>query len=114
MDNMLAVFEYPHATATVKSSAVEVDGGERRHFVVCGTEGTFHVQPLDNPSARVTFSSTRDTYIKGYQDVTFPKYVRYVEDAADMAKIIRDEKESDFAPDHDLAVQTSLLKASGL
>lgn len=114
VDNMLAVFEYPQATATVKSSAVEVDGGERRHFVVCGTEGTFHIQPLDNPSARVTLSSRRDTYTKGYQDISFPKYVRYVDDAADMAKIIRGEKESDFSPDHDLAVQTSLLKACGL
>ena len=114
VDNMLAVFEYPHATATVKSSAVEVDGSERRHFVVCGTEGTFHIQPLDNPSARVTLSTARDTYVKGYQDITFPKYVRYVDDAADMAKIIRGEKASDFSPDHDLAVQTSLLKACGL
>lgn len=114
MDNMLAVFEYPQATATVKSSAVEVDGGERRHLVVCGTEGTFHIQPLDNPSARVTLSSARDSYVKGYQDITFPKYVRYVDDAADMVKIIRGEKESDFSPDHDLAVQTTLLKACGL
>ena len=114
VDNMLAVFEYPQATATVKSSAVEVDGGARRHFVVCGTEGTFHLQPLDNPAARVTLSSARDTYVKGYQDITFPKYVRYVDDAADMAKIMRGEKASDFSPDHDLAVQTSLLKACGL
>ena len=114
VDNMLAVFEYPHATASVKSSAVEVDGGERRHFVVCGTEGTFHIQPLDNPSARVTLSAARDAYVKGYQDITFPKYVRYVDDAADMAKIIRGEKESDFPPEHDLAVQTTLLKACGL
>ena len=114
VDNMLAVFEYPHATATVRSSAVEVDGGERRHLVVCGTEGTFHIQPLDNPSARITLSSARDTYVKGSQDITFPKYVRYVDDAADMATIIRGEKKSDFGPDHDLAVQTSLLKACGL
>ena len=114
VDNMLTVFEYPHATATVKSSAVEVDGGERRHLVVCGTEGTFQIQPLDNPAARVTLSAARDTYVKGYQDISFPKYVRYVDDAADMAKIIRGEKDSDFSPDHDLAVQASLLKACGL
>jgi hypothetical protein len=31
-----------------------------------------------------------------------------------MAKIICGEKESDFSPDHDLTVQTSLLKACGL
>jgi len=114
MDNMLAVFEYERATATVRSSAVEIDGGSRRHFVVCGTEGTFHIQPLDNPSARITLSKEREGYVAGTQDVTFPKYVRYVDDAADMAKIIRGEKPSDFGPDHDLAVQKSVLLASGL
>lgn len=114
MDNMLAVFEYPQATATVKSSAIEVDGGLRRHLVVCGTEGTFHIQPLDNPSARVTLTKPREKYLAGYQDVSFPKYVRYVDDAADMARIIRGEKKSDFSPDHDLNVQTALLQASGV
>ena len=38
-DNMLAVLTYPRATATLKSSALEVEGGDRRHLVVCGTEG---------------------------------------------------------------------------
>jgi predicted dehydrogenase len=113
LDNMLAVFDYPKATATVKSSAVEVEGFERRHLVVCGTEGTFHIQPLDNPCARIALSQARDGYKKGYQDVRFPKYTRYVADAADMAKIIRGEKASDFSCDHDLSVQETLLKACG-
>lgn len=114
MDNMLAVFEYPQATATVKSSAIEVDGGQRRHLVVCGTEGTFHIQPSDNPTARVTLSESRDKYAKGSQEIQFPKYVRYVDDAADMARIIRGEKESDFSPEHDLNVQTALMQACGV
>ncbi|HKA06903.1 MAG TPA: Gfo/Idh/MocA family oxidoreductase, partial [Gemmataceae bacterium] len=49
-DNTLAVLTYTRALATVNSSALEVEGFERRHFVVCGTEGTIHIQPLDNPS----------------------------------------------------------------
>jgi hypothetical protein len=81
---------------------------------VCGTEGTFHIQPLDNPSARITLSKEREGYVSGTQNVTFPKYVRYVDDAADMAKIIHGEKPSDFGPDHDLAVQECVLRASGL
>jgi predicted dehydrogenase len=113
-DNMLAVLTYPRAIATVKSSAVEVDGGSRRHFVVCGTEGTFHIQPLDNPSARVTLSQPRGDYRRSMQEVTFPKYVRYMDDAADMARIIRGEKPTDFPYDHDLTVQTTLLQACGL
>ena len=94
--------------ATVKSSALEVEGVERRHLVVCGTEGTFHIQPLDNPAARVALSQPRGEYRRGYQDVKFPKYTRYVADAADMARIIRGEKASDFPYEHDLAVQTRL------
>lgn len=114
LDNMLAVFTYPKALATVKASAMEVEGFARRHLVVCGTEGTFHIQPLDNPAAKVALSAAREGFKKGYQDVTFPKYERYIDDAADMAKVIRGEKEFAFKPEHDLAVQESLLKACKL
>jgi predicted dehydrogenase len=114
VDNMLAVLEYPGATATVRSSLVEVDGGSRRHFVVCGSEGTFHIQPLDAPSVRFTVSQPRGKYAKGYQDVRFGDYPRYVADAADMARIVRGEKPADFSYDFDLGVQESVLRACGL
>jgi predicted dehydrogenase len=114
LDNTLAVLSYPQATATIRSSALEVEGGSRRHLVVCGTEGTFHIQPLDSPAARVSLSRARGAYKKGTQEVTFPKYTRYVADAADMARIIRGEKAADFTADHDLAVQETLLKACGM
>jgi hypothetical protein len=111
---MLAVLSYPRATATVKSSALEVEGFARRHLVVCGSEGTFHIQPLDDPAARVALSRPRGVYKKGYQDVRFPKYIRYVDDAADMARILRGEKATDFSYDHDLHVQETVLEACGL
>lgn len=114
LDNMLAVLTYPKAIASIKTSAVEVNGGDRRHLVVCGTAGTFHIQPLDNPSARLTLDAPRGDYKRGYQDVTFPRYARYVDDAADMARIIRGEKESDFGYAHDLTVQETLLRACGV
>lgn len=113
-DNMLAVFEYPRATATIRSSALEVDGFQRRHLVVCGTGGTFQIQPLDDPSVRLTFATARDGYRAGYQDVAVPKYARYVDDAADMARVIRGEKPAAFTSEHDLAVQAAVLRASGL
>lgn len=114
-DNMLAALDYPRATATVKSSGLEVEGGARRHFVVAGTEGTFHIQPLDRPSARIALSKDRGEFKKGVQDVPFePPYQRYVGDAIDLAKIIRGEKESDFPSSHDLAVQETLLRACGM
>jgi predicted dehydrogenase len=114
VDNMLAVLTYDRATASVKSSALEVEGFQRRHLTVCGSEGTFHIQPLDDPAARVALSKARGEYRQGYQDVRLPKYERYVDDAADMARIIRGEMPSDFSYQHDLVVQETLLKACNL
>jgi predicted dehydrogenase len=113
-DNMLAVLTYPRALATVKSSALEVEGFSRRHFVVCGTEGTLHIEPMDAPRiVRLALSKEHGKYRKGYQDVPVPGYQRYVGDAADFAKVIRGEKMFDWSPMHDLAVQETVLKASG-
>ena len=114
LDNMLAVFEYPRATASVRTSVIEIEGGERRHLTVCGTEGTFHIQPLDNPSVKVSLSQPRGSYVKGTQHIELPKYARYVADARDMAQIIRGEKTPDYSPEHDLAVQTAVFQACGL
>ncbi|MFN9718286.1 MAG: Gfo/Idh/MocA family protein [Planctomycetota bacterium] len=113
-DNMLAVLDYPDATATIRASAIEVEGFARRHLVVCGTEGTFHVQPLDSPAATLSLSRARGTWTSGTQRVTFPKYSRYVGDAIDMARVIRGEKTFAFTYQHDLLVQEILLEASGV
>lgn len=113
-DNMLAVLEYPRALATVKSSALEVAGFARRHFVVCGTEGTLHIEPLDSPNVRVAFSRARGKYRSGYQTIEIGNYPRYVGDAADLAKIVRGEKDSEYTYGHDLMVQECLLQACGL
>ncbi len=56
-DNMLAVFDYPKATASVRSSANEVEGFARRHLSVVGTGGSFHIQPLDRPRATIALDT---------------------------------------------------------
>jgi predicted dehydrogenase len=114
MDNMLALLEYPQASATVKSSAIEVNGGARRHFVAAGSRGTFHIQPLDAPNVVYTLDRDCGEYKRGTHEVKFGNYERYVGDAADMAKILIGEKECDFPYSHDLAVQETVLLASGM
>ena len=114
LDNMLAVLAYPRALATVKSSALEVEGFGRRHLVICGTEGTFQIQPLDNPTARISLSKARGDHREGPSEVRFAQYTRFGDDAADMARVIRGEKVADFSAGHDLAVQETLLRACGL
>lgn len=114
MDNMLAVFEYPRATATVRTSLVEVDGFARRQLAVVGTKGTLHIQPLDNPKAELTLSEARGKYKKGRQDISFPRYSRYVGDADDLAKCVRHEKDPDFGYEHDINVMSAVLQASDM
>lgn len=113
-DNMLAVLEYAKALATVKSTAVEVEGFARRHFVVCGTEGTLHIEPLDRPSVRLALSRPRGDYPRGVREVRFPAFQRYVGDASDLARIVRGEKAPDFSYEHDRIVQETVLRASGM
>lgn len=113
-DNQLAVFEYPTATATIRSALIEVAGGQRRQFVVCGDRGTFDLRPLNGDSFRLALDRPRDSYRKGYQDLTLPeKPRRYVGDFLDLAAVIRGEKDSEFSPEHDLAVHKAILLASG-
>ncbi len=111
-DNTLAVFEYPRALASVKSSALEVEGGARRHLVVCGTEGTCHVEPLDEPNVRLALSQPRGPYRKGYQTIPFGEYPRYADDMTDLARVIRGEKEPDYSYEHDRTVLETLLLAA--
>ena len=113
-DNGLAVLTYPRALATIRSAGIEVAGEGRRHFVVCGTAGTFKIEPLDNPTVRLTLTKPCGDYKAGTQEIAMPRYVRYEADAADMARVIRGEKPTDFSPEHDLAVQKALLEACGV
>jgi predicted dehydrogenase len=113
-DNMLAVFTYPKAIASIKSSAMEVNGFARRHIVVCGTAGTIFIEPLDSPAhVGLTLANDHGKYKKGTQQIAVEPYSRYVADAADFAKVIRGEKTLEWSIMHDLAVQEAVLRASG-
>lgn len=121
MDNMLAVMEYPKATATIRTTGLEVEGFSRRQFTVCGTMGTVHIQPLDRPSMTLTlsedhrFEGEERIFRKGTDTIAFePPYRRYVGDAAELAAIVRGEKDNPWPSGHDLAVQETVLEAAGM
>ena len=114
-DNMLAVLEYPRATATVRSALVEVQGGRRRQFVVCGDKGTVVIRPLEPPQLKLTLAAPQGRFQQGTQTVDLPTAPgRYDGAFEDMYQVIRGEKEHDFSHQHDLAVQRTLLQACNL
>jgi predicted dehydrogenase len=113
-DNGLAVFEYPRATATVRTSVVEVEGYKRRQFVVCGTEGTIEIYPLEPPKLRLALANAREPFERGYQDVELPPIPgRYDEQLIELARIVRGEMENPYPLEHDFLVQEALLAACG-
>lgn len=114
VDNQLAVFEYAECMATIRSALVEVAGEKRRQFVVCGDQGTIEIRPLEPPRLLFVPDQPRQTYEKGYQEVNLPPMPgRYDDQLIELARIIRGEEESEYPPEHDLAVQEAVLKASG-
>jgi predicted dehydrogenase len=114
LDNTLAVFEYPRATATVRSAVVEVDGMRRRQFVVCGDKGTIVIRPLEPPRLELTLAGRVGTYTKGKHTVELASSPgRYHGAWVDLARVIRGEAEFEFSHEHDIAVQRAILVASG-
>ena len=114
-DNQLAVFEYREATVTVRSTLLEIEGSERRQFVVCGDRGTVEIKPLEPPKLRLALNPAQGGYKKGYQEVELPPMTgRYDGDFIDLAKIVRGEKQPDFSPEHDLMTHEAVLRASGV
>ena len=114
-DNQPAVLEYEKATATVRSALIEYMGGNRRQFVICGTEGTIDIRPLEPPKLLVAFAKPHEDFKTGYQEIALPKTGgRYDGEFIDLAKIVRGEKQVDFSPEHDLAVHETVLRASGV
>jgi len=114
VDNQLAVFEYPKAIASVRSALVEYAGFERRQFTVCGEHGTFDLRPLGGQTFRLALERPQQKYKTGYQDVTLPKSPGIFQSAfRDMAAVIREEKDNDYPPAHELAVHEAILRSSG-
>jgi predicted dehydrogenase len=113
-DHQVALLEYPEATVTVSSALVEVGGNTRRQFVVCGETGTVEIRPLEPPAVRLALAAARGGFRAGNQAVPLVARPRYEADFADLARVIRGEKPFGWSAEHDLAVQETVLRASGL
>ena len=113
MDNCLAVLQYETATATVRSAVCEVQGHRRRQFVICGTNGTISIQPLEPAMLSLTLDQPAGGFMKGSQPVELKKTAgRYDGDLLHLARVIRREESHEYNTAHDIAVQETVLKAS--
>lgn len=114
-DNQLAVFDYPHAIATVRCNHLDPFGFPRRHFHVVGEQGAFLINPLEPPKVRLALDRPRGNFKKGFQDIALEKPDgRYDEEFLDLARVVRGQKKLAWDLEHDLNTHEAVLLASGM
>jgi predicted dehydrogenase len=116
IDNGLAVFSYERAWAEVEVPSLEVAPHSRR-LEVYGTEGAVVIPHLGSGHLANKDRQSIEVYRKGKADwerLELPAQTLQIRDLREFAAVIAGKKEPDFSLDHDLIVQETLLRASGM
>jgi predicted dehydrogenase len=115
-DNGVAVFSFEHSWASIEVPALEVAPFSRR-FEVYGTEGALVIPHLGsghlaNPNIQpIEVYRSRQA---NWQTVNLPTRPLQISDLREFAACVLRKKQPDFSMAHDLAVQATLLRASGM
>jgi len=113
-DNQLAVLEFAKGTACLRCNHNDPFGGPRRRFQIAGTQGGMEIRPLESGKFVLSLDRARGEFKKGNQTVQLKGGRSYVAEFADLAKVIRGEKNLDWNFEHDLTVHETLLRICGM
>ncbi len=113
-DNQLAVLEFAKGTACLRCNHNDPFGGPRRRFQIAGTQGGMEIQPLESGKFVLSLDRARGKFKKGNQTVQLKGGRSYVVEFADLAKVIRGEKNLEWDFEHDLTVHETLLRICGM
>ncbi len=117
----MAIFEYENGVSTVKSTSVECGGYLQRRLTLCGSKGTFEIQPLEShaeenlPFAYGLTTSTKENHdnnwgsspiIKDYKP--FPRYNNML---CAFADYILGKKENPYSYEYERNLHKLILKA---
>ncbi|HQC52482.1 MAG TPA: Gfo/Idh/MocA family oxidoreductase [Lentisphaeria bacterium] len=119
IDNGLAVLEYARATATIRVSVVEIDGMRHRRFIICGTDGSVELCPIEKSSyytdpllVRLTLKKAAGGYSSGTHQVDCgPLGCRYGAQLREFADIIHGKIANPYSLQHELLLHQTLLAA---
>ena len=113
-DNNAVVLEYGTTLAVLTNTALQEAKLAQRGFEVLGSNGSAVLRPLEPPGLEIEFVNAAGPYQKGVQAVSLPPYTRYEADFAALARAVRGEQPLLVPLDVELAVQETLLRASGM
>lgn len=105
----MAVLCYDDGSCLVKTAANEFGG--RRHFVVCGTDGTAIINPIEGGDGNGGMQGRMiQITASGTTEYTSPSFQRYDDMTASFAKMVRGEIENPYSYDYELDLYKTLLK----
>ena len=116
IDNGVAIFEYPNAWASVEVPALEIAPRSRR-LEVFGTEGAIVIPQLGSGHLANKKIQTIEIFRLGqadWQTLNLDAQTLQIRDLREFAAVVAGKKRPDFSTDHDLTVQETLLRASGM
>src|SRR6266545_4220796 len=116
IDNGVAVFGYERAWGIIEIPALEVAPHSRR-LEVYGTGGALTIPHLGSGHLANKDIQPVDVYTAGAADwrrLNLTARPLQIADLREFAACVARKKQPDFSPEHDLAVQETLLRASGM
>lgn len=113
-DNTAAVFEWKDGLGMVQSTTLQPGSSRYRSIEFHGRNGSAVMRPIEPPELQVFLDKPAGPYQAGMQKVPLPSYTRYAEDLAELAAAVRGEKKLRVTAEEDLAVQETVLRASGM
>jgi predicted dehydrogenase len=113
-DNTAAVFEWPSALGIVQSTTLQPGSSRIRGIEVHGNNGSAILKPIEPPQLSLFLSRPAGPYVSGPQTVELRRYNRYVDDFFELAAAVRGERTLRVSHAEDLALQETLLRASGM
>lgn len=117
IDHAFAVFEYPKGISTVRATSTEVNGYGRRQLVVCGSLGTYEIEPLEAPTHAYFIPKEKSaTFADRRVEVVLPPFdplCRYDDMMKDFAAFVHGEKENPYTAEYELALERLLLYCCG-
>ena len=122
----MAVFRYKNGVSFVKTTALEIGGGDRRQLVVCGTKGTVEIRPIETTApelpgvlqsqttgVREIFATDAPGWFEKGNCYHWPAFGRYDGMLRAFASYIRGEKENPYSYEYEKELHKLILKACG-
>ena len=116
-DYGFAVLKYKGIASFVKTCGWELGGFERRQLVICGTEGSLELKPLEWYFPEGLKTRTRESRGSGWTEAGALDWSegvdRYDGMTASFAAMVRGEKENPYTPDYELELYRTILMCCG-